>query len=32
MPNEGYISVTCSLPANVSVGYMYMYYSEDVGN
>jgi hypothetical protein len=32
MPNEGYVTVTCSLPPQVSVGYMYMSYDEDVGN
>ncbi len=32
MPNEGYITVTCSLPPQVSVGYLYMSYDEDVGN
>ena len=32
MPHEGYISVTCLLPAQVSVGYMYMYYDEDMGS
>ena len=32
MPNEGYFTVTCALPAQVSVGYMYMSYDEDVGN
>ena len=26
MPNEGYFTVTCALPAQVSVGYMYMSY------
>lgn len=32
LPNEGYITVTCSLPPQVSVGYLYMSYDEDVGN
>ena len=32
MPHEGFISITCSLPPNVSVGYMYMTYDEDVGS
>ena len=32
MPNEGYVTVTCSLPSQVSVGYMQMSYDEDVGN
>jgi hypothetical protein len=32
MPNEGFITVTCSLPPQVSVGYLYMSYDEDIGN
>lgn len=32
MPNEGYVSVTCLLPSQSSVGYMNLSYDEDVGN
>ena len=32
MPQEGLISVTCSLPPNVSVGYLSLDYDEDVGS
>ena len=32
LPHDGYVTVTCSLPSQVSVGYMYMSYDEDVGN
>jgi hypothetical protein len=32
MPNEGYVSVTCLLPPQVSVGYMTLSYDEDVGS
>jgi hypothetical protein len=32
MPNEGYVSVTCLLPPQVSVGYMNLSYDEDIGS
>jgi hypothetical protein len=32
MPEDGFITVTCALPPNVSVGTMYMHYSKDIGS
>lgn len=31
LPNSGYMSVTCTLPGQVSVDNVYVYYNEDVG-
>ncbi len=32
MPDDGYVSITCTLPPNVSVGSVSMHYSKDIGS
>ncbi|MFT3898076.1 MAG: hypothetical protein QM719_10360 [Thermomonas sp.] len=32
MPQDGFMTVTCALPPNVSVGTMSMHYSKDIGS
>ena len=32
MPNDGFISMTCTLPPNVSIGAISMHYSKDIGS